>query len=366
MAWVPSNPERRASIVSMLEANPHILNGINRVGLQLWHVTSTGQLTYTTEYSTIPNDAEVSAFVEYFHSKNIQVLATIYNATTQWDWQMFNDALNNSDTLAQASFELVQKFGLDGIDIDLELIAIPTTDYQTNYAAMLQKLSNKLKAAGKVLTVDAFFSDCDNVPNQAWWGDWVNYVNHIHAMGYESMFEGSTQGFWCTSQSNPFKYSSQQNAGVAFGFRPDQISMAMPGTLSSWGSGGVGTTPKDHIQEVLNLSSPASIAMWDLALSDGNWKASDTWAKAAEVKAIGTPIVPTQGTLSLNSSSFIKASQQVFQTNSSSYSILKSDLGKNLKVYDIEGRELGSFQMKNEGEIKLPGSALQIKILKIN
>lgn len=366
MGWVPSDQSKRDQVMGILNANPHIVNGLNRVGLQFWHPTPGGGIAYSSESSEWTfSDTETNNFVNYFHSKNIQVLGTIYNAQegVGWSWQIIAYALDNPDAFADAALKLVQDYNLDGIDIDLELASSPNDGIKAQYKVMLEKLSAKLKPLGKVLTVDTFHSDCYNMPNKSWWGDWVGLVDHIHSMGYQDLYEGNTTAL--CGESNVFKFSSQQASGVSDGFAPDQISMGLPGYFGSWGSGGLGTTPEAHIQEILALPQPASMAIWDLAFTGGdNWKTTDTWARAAELKALGTPITPTGSTTSLEASDQLQASQGLVQTTHSHWTLDASQVGKDLVVYSVQGEKLGSFHVQSADIVELPGAQLQVKFLR--
>lgn len=369
MGWVPSDQSKRDQVMGIMESNPHIVAGLNRVGLQFWHPASDGSIIYSEESSEWTfSDTETEAFVSYFHSKNIQVLATIYNAKSGvgWSWDIFHYALDNPDAFTTAAVALVQKHNLDGIDVDLELTSTPTTAIQTKYKTLLTKLSNALKPLGKVLTVDTFHSDCYNIPNKSWWGDWVGLVDHIHSMGYQDLYEGN--GTALCNESNVFKFSSQQASGVSDGFSPDQISMGLPGYFGTWGSGGLGTTPQAHIQEILALPQPASMAIWDLAFTGGsNWTSTETWSEAAKLKAIGEPIVPTTGTTSLVSSTL----QENFntplnlQTTSNQWQPRPADIGKTLRSYSVQGDLLQEQEIQSTDLIELQGVDHQVRILRV-
>ena len=88
----------------------------------------------------------------------------------------------------------VEKYRLDGVDLDLEGLGNLEAD-RPDFARLVALLSRALKAKKKLLTVDSFHSPCFNAPHMGWWEDWNGRVDAIHSMGYGDLYEGSTESF---------------------------------------------------------------------------------------------------------------------------------------------------------------------------
>jgi hypothetical protein len=93
-----------------------------------------------------------------------------------------------------------------------------------------------------------------------------------------------------------FRYSWQQNYGLAAGFRPEQISLGLPGWTANWGYGGRGSNCVDHIEEcIYDCAFPASVCIWDVQLLGNtgatNWRSSVVWERLTRLAEYeSTPI----------------------------------------------------------------------------
>lgn len=139
------------------------------------------------------------------------------------------------------------------------------------------------------MTIDSFHSPCANAPNMGWWRDWLGYVDAIHSMGYQDLYEGSTASFRpegksvCENGAAIFRYSWQLAYGQRLGYRIDQIVLGFPTWLAQWGEGGLGVTIGAHLSEIEELG--AGVALWDLQLSAAEWRKAQIGEQLQRLRA---------------------------------------------------------------------------------
>jgi len=279
MTWVPSyNRDVSKSMIQSQFGGYGPSTGLSRIGLQWWSLTTNGDLRRVEEFGKI-NDEEISFYTDWAKGNDIKVLLCIYNGVKEWDWSLAKKGfIENKNNLIQQLVNEVDKYHLDGIDVDLEGLVPTNKKERQKFKSFIKELSLQLRKRGKLLTVDTFHSPLFNSPNLSWWEDWVGDIDGVHSMGYQDLFEGSTHTFNHVS-GYLFRYSWQQNYGLKLGYKPSQIFMGLPSDVNSWGSGGVGTTALNHIHECINSGS--SIAIWDIQLLGGKgqhgWQSAEVW-----------------------------------------------------------------------------------------
>ncbi len=293
MTWVPAYG--LAESMAAVESNSMIGAGLTRLGLQLWNPSPDGRSivlapTNKDGKQVLPDD--VVRFRDWAKAHNIKVLLTIYNnsqVSAHWDWALARKAFaDNRVAFSAALIKEMDKYALDGIDLDLEGEGDHDVD-RVAYAKFVKELSKELKSKGKLLTIDSFHSPCGNAPNMRWWADWRGQVDAIHSMGYEDLYEGSTTTFTadgkplCEGGAFIFKYSWQVKYGLNAGYKSEQIVMGMPTWLDSWGEGGAGADPVSHVREAQALG--VGIALWDLQLAGRQWRNANTWEAIFALRA---------------------------------------------------------------------------------
>lgn len=285
MGWVPTYG--LVESMNAMESHSKVADGLTRIGLQFWNPSADGRsLVFAprNKQGDLVTAGDVFRFRDWAKSRRIKVLLTVYNnsqVSEKWDWTLAKRAFDtNRVDFSAALIKEMNKYELDGIDLDLE----GEGDYDNDraaYAAFVNELSRRLKAQGKLLTIDSFHSPCDNAPNMSWWGDWFGKVDAIHSMGYQDLYEGSKEKFTpngrpvCESGAHVFKYSWQLQYAIKAGYKPEQILMGMPTWLDSWGKGGMGSDITSHLREIQVLGM--GIALWDLQLAGQEWRSVDTW-----------------------------------------------------------------------------------------
>jgi hypothetical protein len=285
MGWVPAYGLNES--MAALESQALIGEGLTRLGLQLWNPSPDGRglvLAPVNKQGQPVRPEDVVRFRDWAKKRGIKVFLTVYNNSQvmgEWDWALARRAFaQHRAEFSHALLAEMNKYELDGIDLDLEGEGELDSD-RPAYAQLIRDLSAKLKGQGKLLTVDSFHSPCMNAPNMSWWGDWLGYVDAIHSMGYEDLYEGSEQAFTpegksvCEDGAHIFKYSWQLRYAMRAGYKPGQILMGMPTWLDSWGKGGLGKDIISHVHEAQALG--VGVALWDLQLAAAPWRSAAIW-----------------------------------------------------------------------------------------
>ena len=298
MGWVPAYGIEAS--MKALSATPAIGQAMTRLGLQFWNpsVDGKGVVFAPVDATGRPvTAADVKRLQAWARSHNVQPLLTVYNNSqviNRWDWPLARRAFaEHPDEFSAALVAAVEKWDLDGVDLDLEGEGDFTAD-RPAYAAFVHQLAAALKAKGRILTVDSFQSPCDNAPNMRWWSDWAADVATIHSMGYEDLYEGSKATFTpegkpvCEGGAALFRYSWQLEWGMKAGYRRDQIVMGMPTWVDAWGSGGLGPNVVDHLREVRALG--AGVGLWDMQLSAPGWTKPATWDAVQSLRRPGNAL----------------------------------------------------------------------------
>jgi uncharacterized repeat protein (TIGR02543 family) len=257
---------------------------ITHVCLQFWTPTSSGGVTKSGD--------NPSSFVTWAHQNGIKVLLTVAN-NASWDWNLASSAFGNANGFATALINEANAYQMDGIDLDLEGYGVSLNQSRTQFSSFITNLSGKLKASTtncKILTVcttgDAPDPAGDNVPNSDWWKDWVGKVDYIHSMLYA---EGGDAG--CEGSSpdvvgdDQYYYSTQQSIGTSAGYAASQISMCIP-SFNTENAAGWQSNWSTHFDQLLKIG--ASVAIWDLKLSDPNWTSSALWTKLKQFRTVSS------------------------------------------------------------------------------
>ncbi len=278
MTWIaPYNHDKGLRLIN--SNSEKFAKGLTRIGLQYWVPTYSGGVAYHSEV----NDSKANAIISWAHQHHVAALLCVYNGQSGWDWNLASSAFKagNGETLASALVAEMDRMGLDGIDVDLEGNGDMSGD-RSAFNAFITTLANKVRAKGKILTVDTFHSTCYNAPNVSWWGDWVNKVHNVHSMGYQDLYEGD--GTSICDMTNAFRYSTQQRYGTQAGYPANGVLMGMPGWLDTWGYGGKGSTAANHIAEAAAINTGVAIWSIDEFSSNGSWVSDAVWNALAALK----------------------------------------------------------------------------------
>jgi hypothetical protein len=285
--WIPPYRLEQSRKSLQYKAGPITADQwITRIGLQFWLPTPEGNLRFAERGEHLgPND--VAWFAEWGRSQRVKILLTLYNfENDKWDWDLARAAFkNHPKELAKNLLATVERYRLDGVDIDLEGNGFLDAD-RTDFARFIVLLSKSLKAKKKILTIDSFHSPCFNAPHMGWWEDWKGRVDAIHSMGYGDLYEGSTESFTpdngevCAQGAAIFRFSWQAQWGDQHGIPAAKVLMGIPGGQYEWGKDNGRKTLPEHLKDVEAVG--AGICIWDVngisgGRQDNRWGSEEAW-----------------------------------------------------------------------------------------
>jgi hypothetical protein len=99
-------------------------------------------------------------------------------------------------------------------------------------------------------------------------------------MQYDGGF-GGAQEDWAS-------YRGQQDNVLAAGYESSMLAIGMPSWKSNWGSGGLGTSIMDHMNELMSgdfNKQPTSVAIWYAAFEADGWLSPEVWDALATIRS---------------------------------------------------------------------------------
>ena len=156
-------------------------NSLNEVSPSYFDLHTSGNLKLN------PVDTE---FVENMHKKGIKVVPFLSN---HWDKETGRNALNNMEKLTTQIAEAIQKYDLDGINVDIENV---TEKDKENYVLLVKMLRQKL-GANKSISV-AVAANPYNWQT-GWHGSYdyaalAEYADYLMIMTYDEHYESGPAG----------------------------------------------------------------------------------------------------------------------------------------------------------------------------
>ncbi len=259
MTWVP--PYAVAASLSRLKdrrdgAGPG--DALTHLALQFWVPTPDGAARLVGMEEATP--AAIAGLRDWAHAHGVRALLCVYNGAEKWDWPLARAAFaDHRDAFIQSLVSEMERYDLDGVDVDLEGPGEFPRD-MTAFLAFMTRLSAELRRRGKQLTVDTFSADRWNTPNQSWWPDLFPLVNALTSMGYED--NGQTAPEWRS-------YAAQRKAA---GAHADHLLQGMPTDKESWR----GNTALEQL-EWIRKDGAMGVALWDAQLPAETWREAKTW-----------------------------------------------------------------------------------------
>ena len=279
-----------------------VKSALSRVGLQFWIIRSNGTVSLSIVNSQV-TDAEVHWFSNWGKQNNIKILLTVVNDGSiengyqGFDWTLVRKACygTRGDTLISNLLAEVDKYGLDGIDLDLEGEDAQggpfTQDDNVKYSAFVNNICDSLHKRGKLCTIDSYSGNEWGAPRPDWWSSWKGKIDAIHTMGY-------TSTYWsCPTDKS---YQGQQDLAIKAGIEPQKLLPGMPMWVNKWAGSdnNTGTSNTENLNFILNcLDHQTGITLWDIhapadiieGTSEHPWTADTVWSL---IKAIHDGQVP--------------------------------------------------------------------------
>lgn len=260
--------------------------GIDRLCLMFWHpeaviTESDTVVTGNIAFDYGPNSNDIRWFREWGTENGVEILMTIGHwmlppkdyGVTGWqeNWELQKLAFHdNQEQYIRALLDEVDKYDLDGIDLDPE----GTATYREEFAQFAKTIADSLHSRGKIVTIDVSPSTVYMSTNSEWWPDYVDFADAIHVMGYRNTFGGQTTNFGGNVVNT---YQQLLEYGLSLGYESQQISFGLLSSINDWGTGGRGTSSMDHLLELRDLDTTVSVCLWDMQLTHSFWRTPLAW-----------------------------------------------------------------------------------------
>jgi hypothetical protein len=267
MTWVP--PYAVARSKARLEESfggIGMKDALTHLGLQFWQPTHHGTLARAGRTNEV-NDAAIAELRDWGHTNGVRVLLCVYNAVRgSWEWPLARAGFaSNPDRFIGALIEEMERLQLDGVDVDLEGNGSLEADREA-FVTFIRKLSERLRAKNKHLTVDSFAYQW-NAPNQTWWKDLLPHVEALTTMGYEET--GSTAPEWRS-------YAFQKAAAGEQAFK---LMIGLPSGRNEWR----GNSVIEHLQW-LQADGEVGVSFWDAQVKGTAWQRPEVWKALGEIR----------------------------------------------------------------------------------
>lgn len=390
MTWVPVyGIDGVKNILNDPTQSSWIKNGVTHIGLQFWVPGDSGEVAFITDYqftykaSTISQD--VQDFVTWGHANNIKIMMCFHNVREHdFDWGYARKVIDTFPSQTATNvMQIVNAYGLDGVDIDFEGIGDFSTD-KPAFVNFLNTLGTSLHAVNKELSVDMFSTPCYNAPNPSWESAMSTHVDFMNVMGYNDTYENNNTLFsYCPqtpSEANtyPFRYSYIENfLTTKQGVSSSKLNYGLPAWMDTWG----GQCAQNNILDIMDVSTAGGIAIWYLQLNGGPfWASADTWNliklfkedyTSAQIRSqlssiCGTPTSITDGADAKASLYYVVSEQSLHLPSTTGDLYLYSAAGVQERSWRINGEENISFADVTNGfhivKFKTPTGIYSTKI----
>ena len=255
-SWVA--PYAVAKTKAALESNDGAKANITHLGLQFWLPTTEGKAKLI-EMDEV-TEAAIIELRDWGHANGIRVMLCVFNHNgKEWDWPLAKAGFaEHKAEFVKSLVSEMERFGLDGIDIDLEGNGSFDTDREA-FVAFMTDLSRELRARNKHLTVDTFCYIW-NAPNQSWWPDLFPLVDSIASMAYDEA--GATAPEWRA-------YDAQKKAA---GRHTAKLQIGVLSGRDAW----QGNTVLEQLQWI-GKDGTIGLAIWDAQFRNPAWKTAELW-----------------------------------------------------------------------------------------
>ena len=264
--WVPpyAVDKSRVQIDTSYE-NIGAKDSITHLALQFWVPTLQGGVAKVGYLQD--RDKTIADLREWGHSRGIRVMLCIFNGENNWDWPLARAGfMEHPDDFAKALIAEMDRYKLDGIDMDLEGNDTYAED-KAPFVAFMTTLSKALRARNKHLTVDTFSAMQWNAPNQSWWPELFPLVDALTTMGYDD--SGITAPDWRS-------YAAQKKTAGAYAAK---LQIGIPSDKDMWR----GNTAQEQI-DWLRKDGSMGIGIWDAQLPSSAWKNASIWQAVGEIR----------------------------------------------------------------------------------
>lgn len=266
MTWVPpyAAGKCKARLTESFD-DVGMKDALTHLGLQFWVPTKDGGIARAGRTNET-SDAAIVEFRNWGRANGVRVLLCIYNGVKGWDWSLARAGFaEHPEKLINALIAEVDRLQLDGVDIDIEGNGNFEAD-KAAYVAFIRKLSKRLHAQGRHLTLDTF-SYKWHAPNQTWWKELLPHVDGLTSMGYEEL--GAMAPEWRG-------YAFQKSAA---GWRASRLMIGLPSGRNEWR----GNTLMEHLRW-LKKDGKVGVSFWDAQVKGDAWRKAEVWKALGEIR----------------------------------------------------------------------------------
>ncbi|MBO4330871.1 MAG: S-layer homology domain-containing protein, partial [Oscillospiraceae bacterium] len=130
------------------------------------------------------------AFIGEMHSRGVRVVPFLSN---HWDRALGRKALSDAEGLAAALADASEKYGLDGVNVDIENLTEKDRDSLTLFAAALRRALGPEKVLAFAAAADPWGTET------GWQGSYdcaglAEYADYIMIMAYDEHYQGGEPG----------------------------------------------------------------------------------------------------------------------------------------------------------------------------
>jgi GH18 family chitinase len=168
-------------------------------------------------------DADVRGLVSKAHRSNAKVLVSLGGGTIPecaGDWTILARPENRTKVIA-GLLALVNRYGLDGIDVDLEGELMTRMDAEGNYTPFVRELSAALQARSKLLTCATASYAGGMVPDAA-----LPYFDLVGIMSYDAV--GPTWGTPGNEHASYVQAERDLALWLGKGVPPQKLALGLP------------------------------------------------------------------------------------------------------------------------------------------
>lgn len=273
MTWVPPYDLATSyTQIRKLYSGTGPRNSITHLALQFWVPAPDGGLDRASSAGTI-SDTVIRQYVAFAHANGFKVMLCVYNGDgANWDWPLARNAfVNNRTKFINELVAEMQKFRLDGIDVDLEgpdYLYPNVHNDKGVYITFIRALATRVHAVGKVITLDSFPYQW-NGPNWSWWPALFPLVDGITSMGYAEI--GRNAATWA-------KYAAQKAHAST---NSAKLMLGVPSDVNAW----QGNTALDQVKWFRTAGAGrVGVAIWDVRNLGAAWRRLDIWSELRAIR----------------------------------------------------------------------------------
>jgi Glycosyl hydrolases family 18 len=288
MSWVPAYGIKDSieALRTDLGQGRTVAQSLSRLALQFW-IPIDGALALDRRVS----EADVRRLTAVAKQNKLQVLLCVSNAYTDvggsgFSWDRARMAFaDNRAAFVQQIVDETEKFGLDGVELDIESERDGLSDQdRAAYRAFVGALAEQLHSRGRIITLSSFPGRWFG-PNNSWWSDWAAVVDGVQSMGYSEVGKNGDQ--------NWDSYQRQVSLWIQAGGDPKKFLNGVSVYFKEW----KGASTRENLDFLFGVAEAtgSGVAIWELYRKahpqdlDPGWDSPPLWILIEKIKSARSP-----------------------------------------------------------------------------